>query len=200
METFERTLHRGRIGEGKIASWLLTRGQCRAVLPAYEIEIESGKGPRLFFTRVEFVTPDMLVFGSHGMFWVEAKTKTAFTWYRKNGTWQDGIDLRHWEHYLEVHQRTGIDIWLFFLHGDAGRAKNTPLDKYPPSGLFAQTIKKLRTCVDHTSYRHGTSGMVYWNIDSFRYVAMNHEVERAYRAHEKKLPPRGEERAQTRIP
>lgn len=98
--------------------------------------------------------------------WVEAKTKTAFTWYRKTKTWQTGIDKRHWEEYKQVADGVDIPVWLLFLHRVGNTAKDTPEGMKSPSGLFGNNIVKLQATVDHISSKWGTSGMVYWDIAS----------------------------------
>ena len=43
---FSDTLKQGQLGESLIAKWLRRQGW--SILPAYEKEIDNGKGPRLF--------------------------------------------------------------------------------------------------------------------------------------------------------
>jgi len=167
--SFTENLVEGRIGEGQIALWLNSRGW--NVLPAYEIEIETGKGPRFFTAKQgQLVTPDLLVFKSQEIMWVEAKRKSAFTWYRKTNGFQTGIDKRHWEHYLEVKAVSQFPLWLLFLHGP-GEAKDTPEGKVSPSGLYGGEIDVLQQSIDHTSDRWGASGMVYWRKESLTMLA-----------------------------
>ena len=57
--SFEDALEVGRIGEGLIAAWWQAQGW--HVLPAYETEANSGKGPRLYMaTQERLITPDMM--------------------------------------------------------------------------------------------------------------------------------------------
>ena len=159
----------GRVGENAIASWLRSGGW--NVLPAYEIETPTGKGPRLFTATLgELVTPDMLVFKGRCIRWVEAKTKSSFTWYRTRECWQDGVDKRHWMDYCKVAELTGWQTWLLFLHGPGSVAKDTPEGMIPPVGLWGNELRKLRSSIDHESDRHA-SGMVYWSIDTLVQVA-----------------------------
>lgn len=152
----------GRVGESKIAKWLIARG-CK-VLPVYQMIQETGKGPQLFMDDKQLVAPDALCFKGNNAFWIEAKHKTAFSWYRKKEIWTTGIDKRHYEHYLQVDDLTPWPVWLLFLH-KGGQAKDSPVS---PAGLFGERLSILRNCVDHTSDRHGPTGMVYWNKDSLR--------------------------------
>lgn len=169
MNGFSACLSFGVIGEGEISKWLRSVGF--NVLPAYEKEIDNGKGPRLFTASFgELITPDMLVFGNDKIIWVEAKTKTAFTWYRISQKWQDGIDEHHWNQYCEVSKISNWPVWIFFLHRPGGVAKDTPPEREPPTGLYGNELSILETKIDHKSDKWGSSGMVYWNIDALRKI------------------------------
>lgn len=149
------------MGESIIAKWLNRCGW--NVLPAYEVETHSGKGPRLFTVeRGKLITPDMLIFKNRNIRWIEAKTKSAFTWHRISESFQTGIDRRHWQSYISVSEVTPFPVWLLFLHEPGQNAKDTPAGMKSPSGLYGQEITKLCENVDHEHKNHGRSGMVYW--------------------------------------
>lgn len=168
--SFKANLQTGRIGEGEIANWLIGRGY--SVLPAYEIEVQTGKGPRVYTPSGGLISPDLLAFHKGKTIWFEAKTKSAFTWHRNSNTWQTGIDLRHWNDYLKVAEITPFDVWLLFLHREGNLAKDTPEEVgIPPSGLFGNDIQILKEKIDHTSDKHGKSGMVYWKRGDLRLLA-----------------------------
>ena len=151
----------GFIGESLIARWLNSRGW--NVLPAYQVESDEGKGPRLYLANFQQrITPDMLVFKDMEFRWIEAKTKSAFTWYRKTGTWQTGINRRHWRDYQAVRIETGLEIWILFLHQPGSAAKDTPTGMVSPSGLYGREILDLQKSVDHESDICGSK--VYWNM------------------------------------
>lgn len=172
---FETTLAEGLLGEGLIAKWFNRRGW--NVLPAYQVEHDTGKGPRLFMsTSHQLITPDLLVFNTTRVMWVEAKTKSAFTWHRISGSWQTGIDRKHWHHYLEVGRQTPWDVWLLFLHKAGHVAKDTPTGKKCPSGLYGGDIKRLETCVDHEHANWGATGMVYWREESLTRICGYEDV------------------------
>jgi len=165
-DEFQVNLLKGRLlGEGPIALWFIKRGYC--VLPAYDIEINTGKGPRLFTTAGGIIVPDLLVFNSERVVWIEAKSKNAFTWFRIGKTWQDGVDKKHWLDYLRIAEITPWPVWILFMHQGNGVAKDTPINLVPPTGLFGQDIQILKDRIDHESDRHAR-GMVYWNIDDFK--------------------------------
>jgi hypothetical protein len=163
--TFAQNLDYGQVGESRIAQWYKAKGY--GVLPVYDIEKQTGKGPRLFMPKGQLIAPDIFVFKQGAAFWIEAKHKNAFTWHRKTGRWVTGIDLRHYEDYCKVDETTPWPVWLLFLH-DGGQAKDSPPDS--PKGLFGNSLAYLR---DHENHRHqnwGKTGMVYWAIDSLKLI------------------------------
>ena len=169
--SFGQQLKTGRVGEGYIASWLISRGW--HVLPVYDIEIDTGKGPRLFSARRELIATDMLVFNSSKVRWVEAKHKEAFSLHRITGNWVTGIDLHHYEHYQQIARISPWPVWLMFLQR-GGQAKDSPPCNI--SGLFAGELSYLR---EHENHRHenwGKNGMVYWAHTTLRLIAPLEEV------------------------
>jgi hypothetical protein len=169
---FEDKLAQGRVGEGAISKWLQGRGH--SVSPAYEVERDSGKGPQLFAAAGDLVLPDLLAFRAGGAMWFEAKNKTRFAWHRLTQSWTTGIDLRHYGEYQEVAIRTGLPVWLLFLHlrstpSDADIAHRCP--PRCPTGLFGNELGRLTQTESHRSNRYGRSGMVYWAHDALRLLA-----------------------------
>jgi hypothetical protein len=71
-----------------------------------------------------------------------------------------GIDLRHYQDYLEIDTYSPFPVWLLFLH-DGGQAKDSPPNS--PAGLFGGQIRKLKDAENHRSEKWGKSGMVYWS-------------------------------------
>lgn len=173
--SFEQKLAFGRIHEGYIAAWLR---RCRqwTILPIYPDDTsdeEKKMGPRLFGPNQSLVAPDLLVMRERDVFWVEVKTKTHFSWYRKGQRWTTGIDAHLYRHYQEVHRTSPFPVWLLFLHlrddpkGGNGRC---------PVGLFGGELSRLTTCESHQSPNWGTSGMVYWARESLTLLASVEEV------------------------
>lgn len=174
---FEQSLAIGQLGEGAISRWLQGRGH--AVFPAYQIEQHTGKGPQLFAASGDLVLPDLLAFRCGKVQWFEAKRKTCFTWHRISQRWTTGIDLRHYGEYQEVAERTGLPVWLLFLHPtskpDARDLEhNCPAEC--PVGLFGNDLEILKLRESHRSDRHGKSGMVYWTHQDLRLLAPINEV------------------------
>lgn len=175
---FAEQLHFGKIGEGRIAQWLMARGH--SVLPVYEKELHTGKGPVLYSTSAQLIAPDMLCYRGQDVKWVEAKTKSSFTWHRLSQRWVTGIDLRHYQDYLTVAASSPWAIWLLFLHLDSRGAKDTPpeLIGKSPVGLFGNDLALLSRCENHRHENWGNSGMVYWAHDVLRLLADIDEIPR----------------------
>lgn len=175
--TFEAQLAIGQMGESIIARWLRSRGW--NVLPAYDKELGSGKGPQLFMAdggdKGELIAPDLLALKDGRFMWIEAKHKSVFTWYGKGHCWQTGIDRRHYRDYLLVMRRLGIPVWLMFLHR-ASEPWVKDRERWPdcpavcPTGLFGRDLARLEMC-GREDERHGSSGMVYWNHADLRLIA-----------------------------
>jgi hypothetical protein len=189
-EPFQKKLAWGQAAETCIARWLIRQGYI--LLPVYDSEYDSGKGPRVFLKNVQLVAPDFLAWkvrcgwrASSGEYeditiqWIEAKRKTHFTRYRLGDTWETGIDLRHYENYCRLRDLLKIPIWLFFLHESS--VPSIEDLKYPecpsscPTGLFAGEISDLRAKESHRSNRHA-SGMVYWTCNVLRKLASSEEL------------------------
>ena len=163
-EGFQKQLAFGQLAETDIAKWIMRRGG--TVLPIYDIEYDTGKGPRVFSKLRTFVAPDMLVFKAGRMCWIEAKHKSVFAWYRLRQIWTTGIDLHHYSQYHEVQELLGIPVWLLFLHRSSTPSaidrKHESCPATCPTGLFGGNLEFLSRNEDHRSDRHGSSGMVYW--------------------------------------
>lgn len=185
--SFADKLAFGKVAEGFIARWLMARGN--HVLPVYEIEKSTGKGPQLFGLSGDLVAPDMVAFTQNGVMWIEAKHKSVFTWHRNSQQWTTGIDLRHYGEYLKVAKATRLPVWLMFYHRD-----NKPSDsdlrmgspKECPTGLFGGDIFDLVPTENHRTLPldlqregvkgHGRSGMVYWAAGTLRQLATREQV------------------------
>lgn len=170
---FQKQLEVGRKGENKIAHWL--RGRGNNIIPIYEIESKGGKGPRLLGQSKDYVAPDLLVFSPQGTaYWIETKHKTSFAWYRIGKRWVTGIDLRHYEEYKRVAVLTRIQVYLLFYHPSPIPSQNDLAYGCPrtcPTGLFGGELEHLSKNEDHRSSKWGSSGMVYWHVDTLKRYA-----------------------------
>jgi hypothetical protein len=166
---FSTRLRAGKLGEGIVARWLNGRGW--NVVPAYDTEQSTGKGPRFFaHDGRQLIAPDMLVYNAAGeLRWIEAKAKAAFTFHRNTAQWVTGIDGQHYHDYLEVAKLSPFPTFILFLHLN-GVAKDTPDGWDSPTGLYAQSIHHLNTCIHH---RHTADGraMVYWAEEDLQRLA-----------------------------
>lgn len=166
----------GLLGEQEIARWLIACGA--TVLPAYEIEYQKGKGPRIFRKDGPLVAPDMLVVKDPSdIVWVEAKTKGGWAWYQKGQCWHDGIDRNHWNDYIEVAASLPWKVMLLFLHRTDEPAPYQdkyappPGERPPPAGLYGNNISNLVDCNPQDSDKHGRNGMVYWTPKQLPFIA-----------------------------
>jgi hypothetical protein len=163
--TFDEKLKVGKVGESIIANYFKNKGFI--ILPIYELEIKSGKGPQIFTSEKQLIAPDMFILKDNKCFWIEAKHKNAFTWHRLTNRWVTGIDMRHYQDYCEVDNLTQYPVWLMFLH-KGGKAKDSPDNS--PSGLFGNTLSYLQKHENHRSDKWGRQGMVYWSIGDLKKI------------------------------
>lgn len=177
---FAGQLRWGQIGEGYIAMWLRRKGW--HILPVYETEIDTGKGPRLFmaqkYSKHELIAPDLLAIKADKFVWVEAKRKSRFSWYGRGQHWCTGIDKRHFIDYCAVESELHLPVWLMFLHTESDTWA-TDVERWaaPPTcpvGLYGQVLRKLRE-IGRESDKYA-SGMVYWNIKDLKRLAQLSEV------------------------
>lgn len=101
----------GRGGEMAVKKWLMGFGL--SVVPTGMIE--NGGAPVLEGWARNCVLPDLQVFGDTLRGWVEVKTKSRATRYRKTGEWEHGLKLSNWDDYLRVEARTGLSAFLAIL-------------------------------------------------------------------------------------
>jgi hypothetical protein len=171
--TFTQSLSWGQVGETAIACWLRCRGW--TILPVYEKVIDTGKGPRMYTAYKsgygELIAPDMLAMKGPQIKWVEGKRKAHFTWRWTQGVWQDGIDKRHYQHYLHVREHMKIPLWILFFHDNDQPSADDLANGSPPTsptGLYGGEIDHLKDMVDHEDKyeaRGRSYPMVYWNIN-----------------------------------
>jgi hypothetical protein len=147
--------------------------------------VSHNSGDNEWYTPAEYIeaavsvmATDMFVFNHDSALWIEAKTKTVFSWYRISRQWETGIDLRHYRDYLRIDDSTQWPVWLIFLHTQAQPdARDVPYCPAScPTGLFDHKLSVLRNRESHCSDRHGTSGMVYWGVESLHKLAELAEV------------------------
>lgn len=182
MVAFSESLAIGQLGESKIARYLISRGN--SVVPVYEKEIDTGKGPRFFTPKGQVVAPDMLVLGT-SIVWVEAKHKSVFSWHRITRRWVTGIDLNHYEEYQRVARISRRPVWLLFLHRESRPDPRDVALGCPtscPVGLFAGNLAALVRKENHRHSGWGRHGMVYWAESTLKLIATLPELEESIAA------------------
>jgi hypothetical protein len=106
---------RGRAAEIAVSQWLQRRGW--AVLPAYDYSgRDADKAPRMESTERPLVVPDLLAARKGATAWFEVKRKTHADLTRMTGRLETGIAWRLWDHYHDVRVRTGLPVWVVFVH------------------------------------------------------------------------------------
>jgi len=152
--TFAEALEFGEEGEEIIARFLVERG-C-VVSPLYQYE-GHGSAPVLLVHDAgrlrKLIHPDLLVVGrERKVLFAEVKRKRRWTGpfpARRERGRETGFDERLYRHYCEVAERTGIELWLFFLH-----------QEQEPTGIYAQRLSVLSEHVRIWNGRHESTGAV----------------------------------------
>jgi hypothetical protein len=106
----------GRGGEQLIKRWLRRHGFY--VLPAADIATVGA--PAFDGPHEIVIVPDFLAARGGASRFVELKTKTRATFYRKGRSWQHGMRLAHWRAYQQVEELTGSPCFLAVLELESG--------------------------------------------------------------------------------
>lgn len=149
---------RGVAAEVDVAHMLQSHGAY--VIPQYNYRQGAegkNKGPRMRCRDHGLVLPDHDVMcpwpGTR--IWVEVKAKSNPTpFWIKGGVLQHGIDLSHYNDYLEVEKISGNEVWLVVCEPDntwigCGRLRTLKYDHKRPINNY------------------GKGGMIYFNRDVF---------------------------------
>lgn len=100
---------RGRACELAVSAYLRERGWY--VIPSYDYAgLDHDKPPRLQGLRNAYPIPDLDTCRDGCRVWLEVKGKASARMYYKTGKYQHGI--HNYEHYLEVQEQTGSQVWL----------------------------------------------------------------------------------------
>lgn len=151
-------------------------------MPVYEKILDTGKGPQLYTPNTPLVAPDILAFRGNGALWIEAKTKTVFSWYGIGKRWVTGIDLHHYRQYLQVAQISPWPVWMLFLHtspvADSRDVNKWGAPKECPVGLFGGKLSFLseKENISHEHPNWGKTGMIYWAHETLTKIAPLEEV------------------------
>lgn len=144
----------GRNGEQLVAEFLKAKGYY--VIPSYDYSGEdNNKAPKLQGLRLAYVIPDLDVCREGLRRWVEVKTKTEATYYRKKKELQHGIDKRHFEQYQIVQAETGCEVSLGIY------------ELNPRPVLLIASIDDLNEYLCHEATSSDGSRMLYWDRHVF---------------------------------
>lgn len=118
-ESFEIQYLFGKDGEIIIHNKFVDYGYL--ILPVWQFE--SKCAPLLYGKKENYILPDMLIMKDTECAFIEAKRKRQYVnW---NGIKETGICFRLYEQYMKIHNKTGIEVFVCFLH-----------EQQEPTGLF----------------------------------------------------------------
>lgn len=145
--SFEEYLQFGKEGEHEVAELLIEKGV--TIMPLYQFE--ETHAPFLVSQDQKLISPDLFCFGKDAFF-VEVKTKRQWVVFRT--CVETGLDKRLWDHYKNVKDATGKNIYLVFNH-----------KVEEPTGFFFCELEEFTRVWDGT---HGKelkyNSMVFYDI------------------------------------
>jgi len=163
-ENFKELLDFGQEGEKEIAEILINKGI--NILPLYQFE--PNKTPKIINNENNFISPDLTCFKNGNCFFVEVKSKQRWTICPTTNRIETGCDYRHYKHYLELSEKTGINLIMVFNH-----INNTPFaDKSKISnGYFYIDVKEKGRYWN--GYNEKTNikihnAIYFWNYDQLK--------------------------------
>lgn len=170
-ESFEDTeeYQLGNEGEQTVERYLQRNGW--ATIPKWKY---SGEGaPMLEAEGESTVLPDIEASNDGVTRLVEVKTKReTHVQHNQGNQKQHGIDLRHWNHYRDAQQLTGIDVWLFIWEKHTGHLCIASVDFLDDDVVIARRIER-----GDSGYRAYSSEMIFWPRNQFRIVDVDESPE-----------------------
>jgi hypothetical protein len=149
---FEQQLRFGRAYEHELV--LLLRSKNYWVTPTGDIA--NGGAPRILGPHGQaLVLPDLEAYRDARCYPFELKTKSAPTFCRKLGRWEQGFSYRHYQHYREYEQVTGHCLIIMFWEKQTDELLARPLRSLPEPRVY-------------DGNKMGPSGMVFFPRDAFR--------------------------------
>lgn len=150
------TWQRGHTAELNIAELMTRLGW--QVNPTYNYTgAEDNKAPRsLARGGPEYVLPDLQVWRSREMRWVEVKSKASANPRRVGNFLEHGIDKRHWDDYVAIDQTSGAPVYLCVFEENTGH-------------ILIATVAHLAASAPREGMLHGNRGslMINWRRSSF---------------------------------
>ena len=118
-KNFEQQLQFGIDGEKIVAENFMQQGFF--ILPVYQFDVNTA--PVLFSTNKQYILPDMVVFRNLECAFIEAKRKRQYVKWK--GKIETGICQRLYDHYMQIHKNTGLDVFIVFVQ-----------EEEEPTGIF----------------------------------------------------------------
>ena len=168
---FNDSLKFGLGGERIVAEIMRARGWTVVQVGGQHGEY---KGPRIELPLgLELVSPDLIVIKNGIVRWIEVKRKTQFSYHRNSEAITTGIDLHHWNEYLQNDTYGSFPMWLFFVHefsSVAGVPAGT-ITETPKAGVYLQSVSWLSKNSSHTSMKFGGHGGIFWDIKALKCIS-----------------------------
>jgi hypothetical protein len=153
----------GNQGELKVVEMLQKRGWF--VIPSYDYSGDDGnKAPKLQGLCKNLVIPDLDISKNGSRKWAEVKTKNAATYTRITNRYEHGIPLRHFEHYRDVEQITGCEVWLFIFELDTGQV------------LFQKLCELEKSKRIYDGGKMSWGGMIFFQRDKFKKFDIDYQL------------------------
>lgn len=166
MTDFDTQLEIGRRAEKAVGRWLMSRGWL--ILPVYDYSgLGERKAPKLVAAQAlaSLVVPDLLACRKGLMRWAEVKWKLRADWTRSTQRKETGISKRLWLQYFEVHEQSGLEVWIVFVHQSEGEVRGASL-----WDLVALTPRY------YDGGKMGRGGMVFFPYDRIPLLAQLSDV------------------------
>lgn len=110
LTSFKEALAFGKEGEAEVAEHLINKGySCLALY-----QFDDTVAPLIYTSCKNIVSPDLLLSNNEKTFWVEVKSKRR--WSYNYGVKETGFDKRSYNHYRNVYQLTGLNVYVVFNH------------------------------------------------------------------------------------
>lgn len=109
----------GKSGEKLLAQLFKERGWY--VIPSYDYVSEDEKAPQMQGLLKGLIIPDLDICRDGERRWIEVKTYSEPSFYKKKQEWQHGIKKRHWDSYREVERISGTPVWIYIYQLSDGR-------------------------------------------------------------------------------
>lgn len=132
MHDFQKQFEFGEDGEKVVATTWMDRGWW--VAPLYQFVSTKFGAPCMFNGSKRVILPDLMASRNGSTIGIEVKRKTRWCQNQKR-EWETGCEWRHYKHYMEWSDLTGLPVVLACLHDQEQSAGSK-------RGLFAIELGK----------------------------------------------------------